>query len=83
MKYLLKIELNDDNKCWGCPCYQPFGYCEAIPNGGIGGAEIIDDIRPSDCPLKPLPINEVDIDQAKQFSQLINDTIDRLLKEDE
>lgn len=55
MKYLLPIELEDETKCCGCPCRTEWGNCQAITPGWPGGVEIIDNIRPDDCPLKKFP----------------------------
>ncbi len=54
MKHILIVDLQDDSKCWGCPCLNEYGNCDGIPSGP-GGAEIIDYIRPNDCPLRPMP----------------------------
>ena len=55
MKHILIVDLTDDSKCGGCPCLDIWGICMALPHDPFGGAENIDYIRPSDCPLKPMP----------------------------
>ena len=80
MKHILIVDLADDSKCCGCPCLDIWGNCLAIPHDIFGGAEIIDYIRPGDCPLRKMPkkaeTNEDDDEYMKHYKQGINDTID-------
>lgn len=65
-KYIAIIDLPDDEKCHGCKAYRPLGYyAEQMSELGmcirrIDSAEddtvqeIINAVRPTDCPLIPV-----------------------------
>ena len=74
MKAILVI--NMPQTCWECPCEYDSLACKAK-----AGIRPDYDERPKECPLKPIPINETDIENAEQYSQLVNGIIDRMLKE--
>ena len=65
-KYIAIIDLPDDEKCHGCKAYRPLGYyAEQMSELGMcirridpaeddTVQEIINAVRPSDCPLIPV-----------------------------
>ena len=65
-KYILVVDLPDDSKCHGCKTYRPLGYyAEQMSELGmcirrVDSAEddtvqeIINAVRPTDCPLIPV-----------------------------
>lgn len=47
-KYLLVID--EPNNCADCPCFYDYLCCQAK-----SGIRVLDEERPKDCPLKPIP----------------------------
>ena len=75
MKAILIIDMPPT--CWECPCQYDYIRCNVT-----GIFPDCDEKRPNQCPLKPIPINEVDIENAERYSQLVNGIIDIMIEEE-
>ena len=81
-KYIAIIDLPDDSKCHGCKAYRPLGYyAEQFSELGmcirrIDSAEddtvqeIINAVRPTDCPL--IPVDRV-MDAIESHKEIASD----------
>lgn len=61
MKAILVIDM--PNECIECPCFYDYLYCKANMK-----ADVLDDERPSNCPLKPMP-QKKEIDWSDSFGK--------------